>query len=71
VGLAPSLEVRPIGTVGPDGVRRLRLVDELGSPVCDFRQRANLGVRGTVGKDEIGRHRWKRLSLDTIPLSHP
>jgi hypothetical protein len=57
--LAPGREVIPIGTVGPNGVFRLRLLDELGSPGCDFRQWANLGVRGSVGKDEVGGHQGK------------
>ena len=59
VRLAPSREVIPIGTVGPNGVLRLRLLDKLGSPICDFGQRSELGVRGTVGKDEVGRHQEK------------
>src|ERR1039458_2859533 len=67
--LAPGLEVGPIGTVGPNGVFRFRLLDELGSPVCDFRQWADFGVRGSVGKDEVGGHQKMRLSLDTVPLS--
>src|ERR1035437_9526821 len=58
--LAPGREVIPIGPVCPNGVFRLRLLDELGSPVCDFRQWANLGVRGSVGKDEVGGNRGKR-----------
>ena len=53
----------------PNGVFRLRLLDELGSPVCDFGQRADLGVRGTFGKDQVGWHRRRRLNLDTVPLS--
>ena len=69
MGLAPGSEVIPIGTVGPNGVFRLRLLDELGSPVCDFRQWAEFGVRGSVGKDEVGGHQKRRLTLDTLPLS--
>src|ERR1035437_1847722 len=67
--LAPSREVIPIGTVRPNRVLRLRLLDELGSPVCDFRQWADFGVRRSVGKDQVGRHQERRLNLDTLPLS--
>src|ERR1019366_5053954 len=67
--LAPGREVIPIGTVGPNGVFRLGLLDELGSPVCYFRQWAEFGVRGSVGKDEVGGHQKRRLNLDTLPLS--
>src|ERR1017187_3576684 len=67
--LAPGREVIPIGTVGPNGVFGLGLLDELGSPVCDFRQWAEFGVRGSVGKDEVGGHQERRLNLDTLPLS--
>jgi hypothetical protein len=28
-----------------------------------------LGVRGTFGKDQFGRHQERRLNLDTLPLS--
>src|ERR1039457_2794161 len=67
--LAPGREVIPIGTVSPNSVLRLGLLDELGSPVCDFRQWAEFGVRGSVGKDEVGGHQKRRLTLDTLPLS--
>src|ERR1039457_968906 len=67
--LAPGREVIPIGTVSPNSVLRLGLLDELGSPVCDFRQWAEFGVRGSVGKDEVGGHQERRLNLDTLPLS--
>src|ERR1017187_536925 len=67
--LAPGREVIPIGTVGPNGVFRLGLLDELGSPVCDLRQWADFGVRGSVGKDEVCWHQERRLNLDTVPLS--
>src|ERR1035441_7619784 len=57
--LAPGREVIPIGTVGPNGVFGLGLLDKLGSPVCDFRQWAEFGIRGSVGKDEVGGHQGK------------
>src|ERR1022692_3892572 len=67
--LAPVREVIPIGTVGPNGVFRLGLLDELGSPVCDLRQWADFGVRESVGKDEVCWHQERRLNLDTVPLA--
>ena len=72
VRLAPGLEVRPIRSVRPDGVLGFRLVDELGSPVCDFCQRADLGVPVAVeeGSDRLASVK-RRLNLDTLPLSHP
>src|ERR1017187_10306647 len=66
---APKLEVLPIGTVGPNRVFGFGIVDELGSPVCDFRQWADFGVRGSVGKDQVSWHQEGRLNLDTVPLS--
>ena len=63
---APAFEVRPIRPIRPDGVLSFRLVDELGGPVRNVRQGADFGVRGTVGKDQIGGHGKWRLSLDTI-----
>ena len=33
--LTPRSKMRPIRTVRPDSVRRLGLLDEVGSPVCD------------------------------------
>ena len=59
----------PIGSVGPNGVFGFGLLDEIGSPICDFRQWADLGVRWSVGKDQFGGHQERRLNLDTLPLS--